>query len=57
MGLLTKLIVILVLILFIAGQFTRDKVKRARSRQNLTNILLGILIFMVALMIINQFRN
>lgn len=56
MGILFKLIIILVLILFIAGHFTRDKAKRARSRQNLTNALLAVLIVMVAVMLINQFR-
>ncbi|WP_187170498.1 hypothetical protein [Salidesulfovibrio onnuriiensis] len=56
MGILLKLIIILVLVLFLAGQFTRDKAKRARSRQNLTNGLLVVLILMVAFMIINQLR-
>jgi EamA domain-containing membrane protein RarD len=44
MGMLTKVIVILLLILFITGQFTRSKEKRARRRQNITNLLLAVLV-------------
>lgn len=55
MGLLTKVIVILVLVLFITGQFTRSKAKRMERRAKLTNLLLAVLIFMVAVSLVTQF--
>lgn len=56
MGVLFKLIIILVLVLFIAGQFTRDKAKRVRTRQNLTNALLLVIIVMMAFLLVNQLK-
>lgn len=56
-GILTKLIVVLALIMFITGQFTRDKQVRAKRRQNLTNMLLILLICMVGFLIITSLKQ
>ncbi len=57
MGILTKVIVALALILFITGQFTRDKEKRAKQRRNLTNMLLVMLILMVGFLIVTSLKH
>ncbi|WP_170283801.1 hypothetical protein [Pseudodesulfovibrio senegalensis] len=57
MGILTKIIAVLALVLFITGQFTRDKQKRAKRRQNLTNMLLVLLILMVAFLIVTSLKQ
>ncbi|WP_157054972.1 hypothetical protein [Salidesulfovibrio brasiliensis] len=41
MGLLTKVLIILAAILFLTGQFTRNKDKRIRQRQKITNCCLA----------------
>lgn len=54
MGLLTKVLIILAAILFLTGQFTRNKDKRIRQRQKITNLLLGAIVVIMLLTLINS---
>ncbi|GAB7023872.1 hypothetical protein [Salidesulfovibrio brasiliensis] len=54
MGLLTKVLIILAAILFLTGQFTRNKDKRIRQRQKITNLLLGTIVVIMLLTLINS---
>lgn len=57
MGMLIKVIIILLLIMFLTGQFTRSREVRIRRRQNITNLLLAAIAVIMLLSLVHAITH
>jgi ACR3 family arsenite efflux pump ArsB len=54
---LIKVIIILLLIMFLTGQFTRSREVRIRRRQNITNLLLAAIAVIMLLSLVHAITH